>query len=167
MNQSPLTELLHPHLYQIDSLDDEVRADTRCGELLQHFFKHQCDRKKLPAQQAASLAYGADYFLREFLIGELRHNILRPRPGAVRVFAGHWYIVRNLEPNMKELEGFLDGLVPFYEFCRRMEAVDAGIVEQLAEEAEERDYFRERIESFLAIEGDGFEAWQRECPLIR
>ncbi len=165
MSETPVKELLQIALYDIETLDDEIRADTRCGELLRHFFNDQCSRKGLAPQQAATLAYGADAFLRDFLIGDLRENCLRPVPGRVRQFCGHWYIVRNIEPNMKELGSFISGILPFYEFCHLHGIIDETTLEFIKDETSRHEEYALRIESFHAIEGDGYDQWRNACPL--
>ena len=35
----------------------------------------------------------------------------------------------------------------------------------IGEEVDQREYYRARIERFLELKGDGYEAWERECPL--
>jgi hypothetical protein len=123
------------------------------------------ENEKLPAAQAGALAHGADYFLREFIIPDRRENIFALRPGRVRQFAGNWYIVRNLEPNMRELANILKGIEAFYDWCFRVGKVSVELVETVRQECSQLDYYRQRIEDFWAIEGDGYLAWERECTL--
>jgi len=151
--------------FEIHNLQDEIRADQLCQRLLQLFRSDLEEKAKLPPVQAGALAHGADYFLREFVIPDRRENIFALRAGRVRQFAGNWYIVRNLEPNMAELEGILQGIAAFYSYCARGGKVSAELAEAVRQECSLLDYYRRRIDGFWAIEGDGYLAWERECTL--
>ena len=35
----------------------------------------------------------------------------------------------------------------------------------IEEEVQQIDYYQQRISDFLAIHGDGYVAWEEECPL--
>jgi len=151
--------------FEIHNLQDEIRADELCQRLLQCFRHELMEHEKLPPAQAGALAHGADYFLREFVIPNRRENIFVLRPGRVRQFAGNWYIVRNLEPNMAELEGILQGIAAFYAYCATVGKVSAELAETVRQECSLLDFYRQRIEDFWAIEGDGYLAWERACTL--
>ncbi len=151
--------------YDICDLDDEIRAEGLCRRLLEFFYLHLVQDQGLEAQKASDLAYGADYFLREFVIPDRQENLFALRPGRVRQFAANWYIVRTLEPNMVELESILAGVEAFYAYCRRIDTVPAELSEAVARECADLDFYRRRIETFWAIEGDGYFAWDKECPL--
>lgn len=150
--------------FEIRTLDDEIRVDDLCKRLLKLFFLDLTEQGQ-PGEQAGVLAWGADYFLREFVVPDRQENIFALRPERVRQFAGHWYIVRNMEPNMAELDGILAGVQAFYEYAGRIGKVSAEVVEDVRSECADRDFYRQRIDDFWAIEGDGFLAWQRACPL--
>lgn len=151
--------------FEIHNLQDEIHADQLCQRLLQCFRRELEEKDKLPPAQAGALAHGADYFLREFVIPNRRENIFGLRPGRVRQFAGNWYIVRNLEPNMAELENILQGIAAFYAYCARVGKVSGDLAETVRQECSLLDYYRQRIEDFWAIEGDGYQAWEKECTL--
>jgi hypothetical protein len=151
--------------FEIHNLQDEIRADELCQRLLQCFRRELMEIEKLPPAQAGALAHGADYFLREFVIPDRRENIFVLRPGRVRQFAGNWYIVRNLEPNMAELENILQGIAAFYAYCARVGTVSADLEDTVRQECSMLDYYRQRIEDFWAIEGDGYLVWERACTL--
>jgi hypothetical protein len=156
---------LGPDLFNIDGLADEIRADQSCVQLLKIFCRALIDEEGLAPLEAGALANGADYFLREFLIAERRENIFAIAPGRIRQFAGNWYIIRNLEPNLAELSAILQGVEAFYSFCQTIGRVPPAVVEQTRGECHELDFYRERIESFWAIEGDGYLAWEGRCSL--
>lgn len=164
MSTTDLNTLTDPALYQIATLDDEVRADRSCVALLQ-LFRDELLAAGIDGVEAGSRAHGADYFLREFIIGDRRENILELAYGRVRQFAGHWYIVRTMEPNREELSSILAGVAGFYAFLTRHGKVPAELRDEVAAECRELDYYQRRIETFWAITGDGFTAWRNLCPL--
>ncbi len=151
--------------FEVRNLDDEIRVDGLCRQLLQEFHHELLHAGALPPETAGALAHGADYFLREFVIPDRRENIFSLSPWRVRQFAGNWYIVRNLEPNMAELTGILHGVAAFYDFCRRAGMVTDELAAEVRAECAELDYYRRRIDSFWAIEDDGYRAWEEECSL--
>jgi hypothetical protein len=151
--------------FVVRDLQDEIRVDELCQRLLQCFLRDLVENEKILTVQAGALAHGADYFLREFVIPDRRENILALRPGRVRQFAGNWYIARNLEPNMVELESILKGIAAFYAYLCKIGKVGAELTETVRQECAQLDYYRQRIEDFWAIEGDGYQAWERECTL--
>jgi hypothetical protein len=151
--------------FDVRNLQDEIRVDELCQRLLQRFLRELVENEKIPAAQAGAMAHGADYFLREFVIPDRRENILALRPGRVRQFAGNWYVVRNLEPNMVELESILKGIAAFYAYLCKIGKVGAELAETVRQECAQLGYYRQRIEDFWAIEGDGYAAWERECTL--
>jgi hypothetical protein len=151
--------------FEIHNLQDEIRVDELCQRLLHCFRRELVENEKLPPEQAGALAHGADYFLREFVIPDRRENILALRPGRVRQFAGNWYIVRNLEPNMAELGSILQGVEAFYAYLGKVGKVSAELKAAVRQECALLDYYSQRIDDFWAIEGDGYAAWERECTL--
>lgn len=161
----PEREVFRAENFDIRGLQDEIRADRLCRRLLEIFYLDLVEGEKLPPEEASALAYGADYFLREFVIPDRQENIFALRPGRVRQFAGNWYIVRNLEPNMVELEAILKGVDAFYAYCLRVGKVSPERAGDVHRECGELGYYRRRIESFWAIEKDGYFAWEAECSL--
>lgn len=150
--------------FDVHSLEDEIRVDALCGDLLREFYQYLLE-KNVPAGEAAALASGADYFTRDFVIARMRKNILDIMPGTVRKFAGNWYITSNLEPNIGELSGHLAGVKSFYGFLRARGTVGDGILTAVEKECAEIHYYRSRIESFWEIQDDGYFVWERECSL--
>lgn len=151
--------------FDIAGLQDEIRVDGLCREMLGDFCRHLVEVENLPPARAGALAHGADYFLREFVIPHLRENIFRLRSGRVRQFAGNWYIVRNLEPNLTELGTMLEGVATFYAWCRDQGLVTAALSEAVLSECSEHVFYAARIEAFWAITGDGYLAWEQGCTL--
>ena len=151
--------------YDITDLDSEIRTDKLCAALLKNFHQHLLNELKLEPLDAGALAAGADYFLREFLIGGRQENIFSCTPERIKQFGGHWYIIRNLEPNMAELTTMLSGAAGFYQYCANMQLTDPSNAEAITLTCSDLDYFRQRIEDFQAITGDGFAAWEQACPL--
>lgn len=150
--------------FEIASLDDEIRVDHLCCEILQRFAAELRESGLAPLD-AGRLARGADYYIRDFLVADRRANPLVPDPERVRQFGGNWYIITNLEPNIAELADLLAGTTAFYRFLAAKQLVSAEAAEQVAEACTDLAFFKERIESFWNIEGDGFTAWNAACPV--
>jgi hypothetical protein len=150
--------------YEINSLADEIRVDRLCSLLLRQFHRHLLENGHCAPLAAGSLASGADYFLREFMIGHRRSNIFNATADHVRRFAGHWYIVSNLEPNLTELNDLLQGTAAFYGFCAELQLVAPETAESIRQACGQLDSYQQRIESFHAITEDGFRSWEENCP---
>lgn len=151
--------------YRIATLDDEIRADRLCHELLRHCYLYLVEAHELPAEEASRLCYGAGYFLCEYLIPEVRISPFDLTAVQVRRFGGHWYIIRNMEPNLAELTGILEGILAFAAFCRDRQMMTVEQVAGIEEACAELNFYRARIDSFWAIEKEGYDAWQAGCPL--
>jgi len=154
-----------PENFDVLNLEDEIAADQLCARFLQNYFRHLVETENIPTVEAARLARGADHFLREFIIPEMRDNIFAISSNRVRQFAGNWYIIKTLEPNAKELGDILDGVKSFYRYCLETARVDPPRYEAILRECDQLEYYRQRIDSFWDIEGDGFFAWDADCPL--
>lgn len=150
--------------FTLGGLEDDLRVDRLCKGLLMRFYEEQLAAGTAP-EEATALAGGADYFLRDFVIDRLQANPLGEEPGLVRRFAATWYIVSTLEPDAAELGRFLDGVAVLYRFLHGHGLVSAPYLAAVEAECADRDYYAGRIESFWAISGDGYKAWERECPL--
>jgi hypothetical protein len=161
----PLLQGLHKHDYNIVTLEDEMRVDQLCVDLLRRFGRHLTQQAGLSSEEAGEICHGADYFLREFIIADRRQNLFEISENRVRQFAGHWYITRTPEPNLTELRGVLKGTAAFYEFLSTQGLVDAAMAGEIAERCSEFEYYQKRIDDFWAIEGEGFETWRQACPL--
>jgi hypothetical protein len=151
--------------FDVGDLADEVRIDRLCHDLLQVFCRDLIERRGVAPEEASAAAYGASYFLCEFVIPDCRLNIFAVSAAQVRQFAGNWYIVRNLEPNLVELSDLLAGVAAFYDFCAEIGEVDAKTAATIAQACGDLGTYRQRIESFWAIEGDGYTAWEAACSL--
>ncbi len=151
--------------YVISSLDDEIRVDKACVDLLRSLFQHLTRSLAMESGEAGEICHGADYFLREFIIADRKENLFTIDPLRVRQFAGNWYIVRVMEPNLKELQGILAGTANFYLFLAEQGLVDASVAAEIAERCADSAWYGQRIEDFLAISGDGYTAWRHGCPL--
>ncbi|SHJ58686.1 hypothetical protein SAMN02745165_02729 [Malonomonas rubra DSM 5091] len=159
------TEIFDKNNYQISDLDSEIRVDRLCSELLKAFHQYLLQELKLEPIDAGSQAAGADYFLREFLIGSRQENIFDCTAKRARQFGGHWYIIRNLEPNMEELTTLLSGTAGFYQYCAHNKLISEKDAREITRTCADLDYYRQRIEDFHAIVGDGFASWEKACPL--
>jgi len=150
--------------YTINSLDDEISADKLCCQLLQQFHQFLLKEARLQPLEAAALASGADYFLRDFVISNRRANIFSTSGDTVRRFGGHWYILNNLEPNLTELKNLLMGIKAFSHFCASLQLVEDQQAAAVDLACQDLDFYRQRIESFLDLTGDGFIAWETNFP---
>ncbi len=161
----PPDALFAPDDFDFCDLEEEIRVDRLCSQFLRQFYLNLVEEQELEPEVAARLAYGADYFLREFIIGDRQENILRIPPRRVNQFAGNWYIIKNMEPNMEELAVHLEGIRRFYAYCAALGKVSADLAGDIAHECDRTAFYRQRIESFWAIEGGGYFAWERACTL--
>jgi hypothetical protein len=146
------------------TLDDEVRVDNLCKDLLMRFYNESLGAGISP-EQATAFAGGADYFIRDFVVSIKNRSIFDERPGLVRQFAANWYIVNTLEPNITEIESYLAGVREFYRFLHGHQLISLKFLQSIEAECAELDYYASRIESFWDIKGDGYLAWERECSL--
>jgi len=158
-------EQLSPGSFQIASLDDEIRVDRLCVALIKTFASEMAASPDTEPVAIGRCCRGADYFLREFIVADRRENLLQLDSGQIRRFAGHWYIVRNMDPNMPELEEILNGVAVFYSFLADHGLIDRKQAKEICAACRERDLYARRIEDFWAIEGDGFLRWREEIPL--
>nr|WP_320115991.1 hypothetical protein [uncultured Desulfuromonas sp.] len=151
--------------FNIDSLESEIAVDHHCAALLKQFHANLLNEGIEPLD-AGQLAHGADYFLREFIIGTCRENLFDIAPVRIRQFAGHWYIIKTLEPNLKELTQILQGVAIFYTYLHQQNKIDISTLEKIKTYSTDIDFYRRRIESFWDIEGDGgYPQWCQDCPL--
>jgi len=151
--------------YTVGSLEDELRINPLCKQLLREFHQYLLQELQLDPLEAGSQAAGADYFLLDFMIDSQRANIFDGSELYLKKFAANWYINSNLEPNIDELQMMLKGTANFYRYCAVLQLVQAKTAEQIAAASRDIAYYRQRIESFLDITGDGYLAWNQECPL--
>jgi len=140
--------------FDITTLEDELRVDELCRELLLAFYHERVGA--VGEHEATLLASSADYYIRDYLIGARQINPLDPTPGNVRRFAGNWYIVNNLEPDIDELRTHLDGIRGFYFWLAREGTIEESFRATIDAECSALEYYRERIDSFWDISGDGY-----------
>jgi len=165
IEETPLAELVAHENYDIDSLETEIRADRYCKQLLKHFHRWLLEQQRRQALDAGRLAAGADYFLRDFLIGARRQNIFNATSEHLRQFGGNWYIVNNLEPNSAELEPMLLGAALFYAYCAEQNLFSAEVAKEIETIARQSAFFSDRIEGFHQLQDDGYSAWNQACSL--
>lgn len=161
----PLLQGLNKNDYNVENLDDEIRVDNLCADLLRHLYQELVQKKGMAPEQAGERCQGADYFLREFIIPEKRKNLFTVEASDLRQFAGHWYIIKTPEPNMTELKKILTGTAELYSYLANQEMLSQETAEKIRLQSRKLDYFQKRIEDFWAIEGDGYDAWRNACPL--
>ncbi len=151
--------------YTVESLEDELRVTQLCKQLLREFHQYLLQDLQLDPLEAGSQAAGADYFLLDFLLDSQRTNIFAGSELYLKKFAANWYIISNLEPNIEELQMMLKGTANLFRYCAALNLVEKNVAEQIAAASQDIAYYRQRIESFLDITGDGYFAWNQECPL--
>jgi hypothetical protein len=162
MTQCPEIEFEHDD-FEFDTIDEELLVDGRCQQILKQFYQF-LQQQGMTAEQASDLAFSADLYLRDYLIDFGRQNIVRPQPGVVTKFAGSWFITHTLDPEFVTLERHLSAVSELYLFLHRQHLISAEELSFLLKEAGELEFYRQRIESFLNLTGDGFFAWDAECP---
>lgn len=155
----------HPGLFDIKDLADEIRVDQLCENLLRIFYHYQVDELSRGPEAAGANARGADYLLREFIIGDRRENLFRIEAIRIRQFAGNWYITRALEPSLSELQSILRGTAEFYRFLSVSGVCPPQLASEIERHCQSLDYYQLRIDAFWAIRDDGFAAWRSACPL--
>ncbi|MGA7827728.1 MAG: hypothetical protein WCA04_08715 [Geobacteraceae bacterium] len=150
--------------YNITSDEDELRVDELCRELLQDFHQELL-RNGIPPLKAGAMAHSADYYLRDYLVSARRRNLFQEEIGTVRAFAATWYIISTLEPTIEELARHVDGVREFYRYLYSAGLLSGEYLAQIEQECDDITWYGKRIESFWNISGDGYLAWERECPL--
>lgn len=151
--------------FSMTGLEDEIRVENACIDLLRHLFQAFTTEKGLESGQAGELCHGADYFLREFIIADRKENLFTIDPLRVRQFAGHWYIIRTMEPNLTELQSILAGTSAFYSFLATQGLFSVQLAAEIEGHCLDTPWHQQRIEDFWALEGDGYTAWRQTCPL--
>ena len=164
-----MTELEHPVMefehddFEFDTIDEELLVDQRCQQLLNRFYLF-LQQQGMEAELASEMAFSADLYLRDYLLDFGRQNVVRPQPGIISKFAGSWFITHTLDPEMEMLERHLKAIVEFYRYLRRQHLISVDELAFLEQEAGETGFYKTRIDNFLGINGDGFVAWDQECP---
>ncbi|HHD72390.1 MAG TPA: hypothetical protein ENL02_00485 [Epsilonproteobacteria bacterium] len=162
--QSNYPAPLVPANYSFVTLNDEVRADQLCKELLELYHQFLLKNKSISAREAGTLASGADYFLRDYMLDNLRTNPFKISPDLIRRFAGNWYIISTLEPNAVELQEILAGVSYFAEFCVANRMIEQPLATEIERICSDMEFYRQRIDSFNDLSGDNFAAWNNDCP---
>ena len=161
---SASTMTINKNDFKLGTLDDELRVDGLCKELLMEFYNRLLADGVAP-DLASRLAGSANFFIRDFVISIKGRNIFCETRGLVRQFAGNWYIVSTLEPKGDELAGHLEGIRAFYRYLRSRDLISPAFLELVEAECDDFGYYSGRIDSFWTIVGDGYTAWERECSL--
>ncbi len=146
------------------TMADALRVDLLCQQLLRRFHDSLLAAGEQPAI-AGALAKSADYFIRDFVVDFKARNIFVEQNGLVRQFAGNWYIVSTLEPNISQLGQHLKGARAFYRFLHEERLISEAYLLQLQQEFDDLPYYEKRIALFQGISGDDYVAWEKECPL--
>ncbi|MDO9309121.1 MAG: hypothetical protein Q7V04_08665 [Deltaproteobacteria bacterium] len=164
MTELQTTDILFEHDdFEFDTIDEELLVDQRCQQLLNRFYLY-LQQRGVAVELASDMAYSADLYLRDYLIDFARQNVVRPQPGIIRKFAGSWFITHTLDPEMEMLDRHLSAIVSFYSYLHSQHMISADELAFLVQEADQNDYYKNRIDTFLGITGDGFVLWDQECP---
>lgn len=148
--------------FEFDTIDEELQVDGRCQQILKQFYLF-LQQQGMSAENASELAFSADLYLRDYLIDFGRQNIVRPQPGIVTTFAGSWFITHTLDPDPVLLERHLSAITELYGYMHRQHLISADERDFLLKEAGDLPFYRERIDSFLNLTGDGFVLWDAGC----
>jgi len=151
--------------FDVLTIDDEIRVDALCASLLLAVRDRLLSADNSDPFMVGELCQGADYFLREFIIAECADNLLRLPPERIGQFAGHWYIIRTLEPNTGELATILSGIAACYRVLAEAGLVETRLAEEVTAACAELPVYSQRIDDFWAITDDGFDRWRAACPL--
>jgi len=150
--------------FDFTTLEEELQVDRHCRLLLTRFYDWLLERGN-STERASALAYCVDYYLRDYLMDALSCNVLRVRPGLVRCFGGTWYITRIMDPEITSLEQHLDGILAYYGYLLESGLITAQEMAMVEAECADRGWYCRRIEEFLNLKGDGYDAWEQECSL--
>lgn len=150
--------------FEIATMEDEVRVDGLCRDLLLRFYD-EIQAEGDDPEVTTELARSADYFLRDFVIGFKQWDLFDENRSPVRAFAGNWYIVNTLDPTSVELARHLSGILAFYRFLHRHGLISDRFMGQIEQECGEHTFYEERIRRFWDIQGDGYYEWERGCSL--
>ena len=150
--------------FNLTTLEDELRVDGLCRELLMAFY-HEKAASGMSEHDATQLANSADYFVRDYLVGTRQMNLLETEGKEVRRFAGNWYIINTLEPDITELSVHLKGICEFFRFLAEKENISYEAFAGIECNCASLEFYRSRIESFWDIQGDGYYEWEAGCSL--
>lgn len=161
-SKNPEIEFEHDD-FEFNTIDEELLVDQRCQQLLKHFYLNLL-QQGVVAETASEMAFSADLYLRDYLLDFGCQNVVRPQPGIIRKFAGSWFITHTLDPEFSMLEQHLKAIMKFYGYLRRQHLISEEELVFLGQEAAEVEFYKVRIDGFLGLTGDGFVAWDQECP---
>ena len=153
-----------PDDFTVHDLADEIRVDNLCRRLLLAVRDQLLARGLAPAE-VGRLCHGADLFLRDFAIAACGDNLFRLPLERVRQFAGHWYVVNTLEPQVDDLALILAGLAACYAVLAGHGLVSPALNDAVATACADLSAYRQRIEDYWAITADGYDRWRAACPL--
>lgn len=152
----------HCNDFDFTTLEDELRVDQHCRLLLKEFYDWLLARGDSP-ERASALTYCVDYYLRDYLMDALRCNVLRCKPGLVRCFGGTWHITRTIDPEIALLEQHLDGILAYYAYLLESGLITMQEMAMVEAECFDRDWYRNRIDTFLNLQGDDYDSWEKGC----
>jgi len=164
MSEPCNTEIEYEHEdFEFDTIEEELQVNDRCQQLLKHFYLY-LQQQGMSAEHASELAFSADLYLRDYLLDFGRQNVVQPQAGIIRKFAASWFITHTLDPEMSQLEQHLTAITALYRYLRVQHFISLQELAVLETEAAQLEYYKDRIAAFLALTGDGFAAWDADCP---
>ena len=155
---------VQPVDFAIATIEDEIRVDGLCRDLLMTFYE-ELQAEGGDPEIATELARSADYFIRDFVVGYKQWHLFDEVRSPVKPFAANWYIVNTLEPTIEELTRHLAGIRSFYRFLNLHELISGSLLKRIEAECDDHLFYEERISSFWAISGDGYYEWERSWSL--
>ncbi len=156
--------LFESEVFESDTMKNEIAADERCRTLVRQFHDDLLARG-YTALNASDFAYSADFYLRDYLLDFCRLDFNFPEPGMIRKFAANWFIRTTLDPDISVLKRHLEGIRELYDFMRREKLISDEQFHLILPELSDIEYYSRRIDSFNSIAGDGYAAWEAECPI--
>ncbi len=156
-------EYLTVSAYDITCLDDELRIDELCNAILKDYHASLLNDLGYAPLLAGTLARGADYFLRDFMIDAKRCNIFEISTDLVKEFAGNWYIINNIDPSINELKDILAGIYQFYSYCSTQKLIPEEQANTLLNVCNNVNFYSARIDSFFTVSGESYQSWLNEC----
>lgn len=141
------------------STEDVIRVDGLCGPIIEQFFDWMGSSRGYEPEQASRYAYAVDYYVRDYLVDALIENPLNYIPGRITAFAGSWYLQKTMEPNREQIETHLAGIRLWYEYLLNESCISAESLVKATQECDDIEYYATRLESFMALAGEGFTLW--------
>jgi len=144
----------------------EFFIDKELGEVAyavaESFFGFLVDVKNLSKSRAGDLERGALFFLHNYLIPYRGDNLFLPERNTTRRFLGNWYPRKSMSPNMDEISLLLEAVAAFYAYLFHLGLTPRKKAEEIISECKDREFYRERLQSYREARGNKFHQWAGE-----